>query len=99
MVGSDVESDEVDYVVIDDPIVQVSDGSAEDECQSNAGQIEAPAGPHQHNPDDHNGNDGEEDQSAADQVRRCCISEEAEGCTCVEDMGNVQDAGNDGVRA
>lgn len=99
VVGSDVEADEVDDVVVDDAIVQVSDGSAEDECQSDAGKAEAPAGAHQHNADHHNGGDRKENQTAADQIGRGGVSEEAEGCTGIEDVGDVQDAGNNGMRA
>jgi hypothetical protein len=94
-----VEADEVDDVVIDDAIIEVADGSAEDERESNAGQIEAPAGTHQHNADHHDGDDREQDESAANQIRRGGVSKEAEGRACVEDVSDVEDSGNYRVRA
>ena len=62
----DVHLDEVDDVVEADAIVEVADGSAEDEREGDAGEREGAAGAPEHDGDDDGGEDGEGDETPAD---------------------------------
>ena len=94
-----MEADEVDDVVVDDSVVEVADGSAENEREGDTGERKAVAGADEHDADNEDGDDGEEDEAAAYDVGRGGVCEEAEGRAGVEDVGDVEKSRKNGVGA
>ena len=69
MVGTDVYINEVDDVVVDNAIVKVADGTAEDKSERDAGLRKARTGAHQHDADDDDCSYREEDEALENLAR------------------------------
>ncbi len=97
MVVDDVDFEEVDDVVIADAVVEVAEGSAEDEREGDGGDGEVAAYSHEHAEENDDGDDREGDEDVADRGRGGVFGEHAEGGAGVVDVGDAEDAGDDGV--
>src|ERR1700733_4123051 len=97
VVGVDVDLEEVDDVVVADTVVEVADGSAEDEGEGYGADRYGAADSPEHGQEDEDGEDGEGDENIADGDGGGGLGEHAEGCAGVVDVGDAEDAGDDGV--
>ena len=70
MVVDDVDFEKVDDEVIVNAVVEVAEGSAEDECKGDGGDGEVSADAPEHDEDHEGGEDGEEDERGADLLGR-----------------------------
>jgi hypothetical protein len=95
--GVDVDLEEVDDVVVADAIVEVAEGSSEDKSEGYGADGESAADSPEHGYEDEDGEDGEGDEDVTDGDWRSCLGEHAEGRTGVVDVGDAEDAGDDGV--
>ena len=91
----DLHGEEVDDVVEADAVVEIAEGSAEDEGECDGGEGERSAGAPEQDEDNDGGDDGEADEADADAVGRE-VFEQREGRAGVEDVGQTEDAGDDG---
>ena len=90
----DLHGEEVDDVVEADAVVEIAEGSAEDEGKGDRGQRDVAAGAPEQDEHDDGGDDGEADQADADPVGRE-VFEQREGRAGVEDVREAEDAGDD----
>ena len=97
VVVDDADFEEVDDVVVADAVVEVAEGSAEDEGEGDRGEGEVAAYAPEHAEENDDGDDGEGDEDVADRGGGGVFGEHAEGCAGVVDVGDAEDAGDDGV--
>jgi hypothetical protein len=97
VVSVDVDFEEVDDVVVADAVVEVAEGSAEDEGEGYGADGEGAADSPEHGKEDEDGEDGEGDEDVADGDGRCGFGEHAEGRTGVVNIGDAEDARDYGV--
>ena len=97
MVVDDVDFEEVDDVVIDDTVVKVAESSAEDQGEGDRGDGEMPTNAPEHSGEDDNGDGGEGDKDVADGGGRGVFGEHAEGSADVVNVGDPEDARDDGM--
>jgi hypothetical protein len=97
MVGMDVDLEEIDDVVVADAVVEVAEGSAEDEGEGHGANREGSAYSPEHGHEDEDGEDGEGNEGIANGDRRGSLGEHAECGAGVVDVGDAEDAGDDGV--
>src|ERR1035437_1179660 len=90
----DLYGEEVDDVVEADAVVEIAEGSAEDEGECDGGEGERSAGAPEQDEDNDGGDDGEADEADADAVGRE-VFEEREGRAGVEDVREAEDSGDD----
>src|SRR6202453_3644046 len=81
VVGVDVDFEEVDDVVVADAVVEVAEGSAEDEGEGYGADGEGAADSPKHGKEDEDGEDGEGDEDVTDGDWRGGFGEHAEGRT------------------
>jgi hypothetical protein len=97
VVGVDVDFEEVDHVVVADAVVEVAEGPAEDEGEGYGADGESAAYSPEHGQEDEDGEDGEGDEDVADGDGRGGLGEHAEGRAGVVNVGDAEDARDDGV--
>ena len=95
MVVVDVDFDEVDDVAVTDAVVEVADGSTEDEGQGYGGEGDAAAYSPEHDEDDDDGEERKEDECVADGRGRGAFGEHAEGGAGVFDVRDAEEARDD----
>ena len=91
----DADGEEVDDVVETDAVVEVAEGSAEDEGEGDRGGRELTAREPEQREDDDGRDHGEGDEADADGVG-WHVFQQAEGRAGVDDMRETEDTGDDG---
>ena len=94
VVGEDVDFNEVDDCAVEDAVVEVAEGSAEDEGEGGGCQRELVAEADEKDQDDQGGEGAEADEEPVDEVRCAGFGEEGEGCAFVGPMSDAEDAGD-----
>jgi hypothetical protein len=97
VVGVDVNFEEVDYVVVADAVVEVAEGSSEDEREGYGADSDGAADSPEHRQEDKDREYGKCNEDVADGDGRGGLSKHAEGCAGVVDVGDTEDAGDHGV--
>ena len=95
MVGEDVDFNEVDDRAVEEAVVDVAEGAAQDERKCYGDQSDVVTEPDQKGEDDECGKECKADQRPMDQVGRCGVCEEREGGAFVGPVGDAEDAGDD----
>lgn len=95
VVVDDVDFEEVDDDGVDHAVVEISDGSAEDEGEGYAGDRELAAYAPEQRAYDDDGDDREGDERVADGDGGERVGEERKGRARVEDVREAEDAGDD----
>ena len=96
MIAEDVDFNEVDDGAVEDAVVDVAEGSAEDEGECDGGDGEFVAKADEGDEHGEGGEEREADEDPADQVRRGGFSEQREGGAVVGPVGDAEDVGDDG---
>ena len=94
VVVDDVDFEEVDDVGETNAVVEVADSAAEDECERNPRERKIAAYAPEHAENDDDGDDGEGDETVADDDGRGRV-EERKRRAGVEYMREAEDSGND----
>ena len=91
--GSDVEVEEIGDAAEEDPVIEIADGSAEDEGEREAGAGEAAGGAPEQIADDDHGRGGKADEEWDSDARRP-VGKEAEGGSGVFNVGDGEEVGD-----
>ena len=96
MIAEDVDFDEVDDRAVGDAVVDVAEGSGEDESKGKRGDVDVLAKADKGDEHRDHSQAGEGDQSPAHGVGRGRVCEEREGRALIEPMGDAQETRHQG---